>query len=127
WDEERKCLWAIGFGELLACEVEGKTITVKARHKLPDDDGHDLSAVPNSPDLILSTHASVWRFHRDTGAFRPDPLLKNRIEVKGIDFHPQIGRIAVVQAAGGNWWTDTIELLEPATKIKLPGEIIYKA
>ena len=127
WDEARKCLWALGFGELLACEVAHDKLTVKTRHKLPDEDGHDLRAVPGSPDLILSTHASVWRFHRDEVIFRPDPDLKGRVEVKSADIHPTTGRLAVVQASGKNWWTEQLEFLHPATELTLKGETLYKA
>jgi hypothetical protein len=127
WDDGRKCLWALGFSELLACGLDGAKLDVKARHKLPDDDGHDLRAVPGSPELVLSTHGSVWRFHRDTGAFRADPGMKGRVEVKGIDIHPKTRQQVIVQAAAGNWWTDTLELREPAAKIRLAGEVIYKA
>lgn len=127
WDEARKCLWALGFGELLACEVAGGKLTVKARHKLPDEDGHDLRAVPGSPDLMLSTHAGVWRFHRDDALFRPDPDLKDRVEVKSADFHPVSGRLVVVQASGKNWWTEQLEFLHPAAKLNFKGETLYKA
>jgi hypothetical protein len=127
WDETRKCLWALGFGELLACEIAGDKITVKTRHKLPDNDGHDLRAVPGSPDLMLSTHAGVWRFHRDEARFRPDPDLKDRVEVKSADFHPATGRLVVIQSSGRNWWTETIELLHPAAKRTFKGETLYKA
>ena len=127
WDEARKCLWALGFGELLACEIAEDKITVKARHRLPDNDGHDLRAVPGSPDLMLSTHAGVWRFHRDESRFRPDPDLMDRVGVKSADLHPATGRLAVVQASGEHWWTETIELLHPAAKRIFKGETLYKA
>ena len=127
WDEARKCLWALGFGEMLACTIEGGKLAVKSRHKLPDDDGHDLRAVPGSPDLMLSTHTSVWRFHRDDAVFRPDPDLKDRMVVKSFDIHPRSKRLAVIQASGKNWWTDTLELLHPARTLTLKGETLYKA
>jgi hypothetical protein len=127
WDEARKCLWALGFGELLACEVANDKLAVKARHKLPDEDGHDLRAVPGSPDIMLSTHAGVWRFHRDDAVFRPDPDLKDRFEVKSADFHPVTGRLAVVQSSGENWWSEQLEFLHPAAKLTIKGETLYKA
>lgn len=127
WDAPRKLLWALGFSELIACEVAGRKITVKNRHKLPDQDGHDLRAVPGSPDLMLSTHAGVWRFHRDEAVFRPDPDLNDRVEVKSADIHPASGRLLMVQASGKNWWTDNLELLHPAAKLTMKGETLYKA
>lgn len=127
WDETRKCLWALGFGELLACSIDGRKITVKARHTLPDDDGHDLSAAPGSPDLFVTTHASVWRFNRDEAVFRADLDLKDRPEVKSVDIHPRSGRTAVIQPSGKSWWSDSLELLHPATKLPCKGETLYKA
>ncbi|QJE97441.1 DUF6528 family protein [Luteolibacter luteus] len=131
WDEERTGLWAIGFKELLFCQMKKGdpplSFQVKARYPLPDEDGHDLRPVPHSPELILSTHAHVWRFHRDKGEFKPDSELKDRVETKSIDIHPKTGRIMLTQASGENWWTNFVELLNPAAKITLEREKIYKA
>lgn len=127
WDEARKCLWALGFDELLACNIEGRKLAVKARHKLPDEDGHDLSAVASSPELVLSTHASVWRFHRDKATFRADPDLKDRAKVKSVDIHPRSSRVAVIEPSGKSWWSDSLELMHPAAKLPFKGETLYKA
>lgn len=131
WDEERTGLWALGFEELLFLQMKKGDAPLsfqpKARYALPDEDGHDLRAVPHSPDLVLSTHGHVWRFHRDKGEFRPDSELKDRVETKSIDIHPKTGRVLVVQASGENWWTNFVELLNPAAKITLEKERIYKA
>lgn len=131
WDESRQCLWALGFSELIACTLADAhgTLDVKvtARDRLPDEDGHDLRAVPGGDDLILSTHKSVWRFDRSKPGFRPDPDLKDLERVKSIDFHPASGRIAVVRASGENWWTGSIDFLHPESKITLAKERLYKA
>ena len=131
WDEERTGLWALGFEELLFLQMKKGDAPLsfqpKARYPLPDKDGHDLRPVPHSPDLILSTHAQVWRFNRNKGEFRADVDLKDRAETKSIDIHPKTGRILVVQASGENWWTNFVELLNPAARITLGKERIYKA
>ncbi|WP_193214467.1 DUF6528 family protein [Luteolibacter marinus] len=127
WDDQRKCLWALGFEELIACTLEENRLEVKSRHALPDKDGHDLRAIPGSSELVLSTHAGVWRFDRDKPGFRADPLLKDRLEIKSIDVHPVSGRTVTVQASGGNWWTDTIGFLRPDATLQLPDERLYKA
>ncbi len=76
---------------------------------------------------MLSTHASVWRFHRDDAVFRPDPDLKDHLKVKSADFHPATGRLVVVEATGKSWWSDQLEFLHPAAKLTLKGETLYKA
>lgn len=127
WDGPRKVLWALGHDVLLACTIVDNTLVVKNRHHLPDNDGHDLRAVPRSTDLILSTHAGVHRFDRENATFRDDLELKDRLQTKSIDLHPTSGQVVIVQAAGDHWWTDVIELLHPAGKIELKGETLYKA
>lgn len=131
WDDDLSGLWAIGFKELVFCQrSKGNPpgdFSIKDRYPLPDEDGHDLRKVPNSTDLVLSTHAHVWRFDRDERKFRPDPYLKDRVETKSIDIHPGTGQIATVQAADENWWTDFVELLLPAGKVELKKEKVYKA
>ena len=130
WDEARRCLWALGYQELLACTLvfePSLALEVKAKYKVPDKGGHDLRAIPGSPDLVLSSHSHVWRFDREKKAFRPDPDLKDRVKTKCVDVHPENGRVIVTQAKGENWWTDFVELRNPAGRIELPGERIYKA
>ncbi len=132
WDATRECLWALGFKELLAYRLKtaagtAPALEVKSRHPLPDEDGHDLRPVPGSAELVLSTHAHVWRFDRDTLSFKADPDLKESVKTKCVDIHPGTRRVAVVQAEGGNWWGDTIEMHHPPGKITLEGERIYKA
>lgn len=127
WDDGRKRLWALGFDRLLACALENGKLVVKASHALPDKDGHDLRPVPGSAELILSTETGVSRFDRDTFLFRADPDFADRPETKSIDIQPQTGRIVSIRASGGDWWTDTIDLHHPAAKIRLKGEILYKA
>jgi len=127
WDEARQCLWALGFDELIACTLKNRMLFVKSRHKLPDDDGHDLRAVPHSADLILSTHSSVWRFHRDDAVFRPEPMLEHRAKVKSIDIHPASSRIAMIQSTKKQWWSDSVHLFLPNAKHSITDAILYKA
>ena len=129
WDDSRKTLWALGYEELLACELgsgDSRTLTVKERHALPDKDGHDLRAVPGSADLILSTDHHVWRFDREKKSFRADPILGDSKLVKCTEPNAA-GRLLVVQASEEKWWTDEIHFHNPDTKLQIPGEMIYKA
>ena len=111
---------------LAAWDSPTPKLELKSRHPLPDDNGHDLRAMPASADLVLSTHKHVWLFDRDKGEFRPHPDLHERPAVKTVEPHPQTGRLVVVQAKKPNWWTDAITLLHPAGECRLEGEKIYK-
>lgn len=130
WDGKRDVLWAMGYEELVSCELgpkDGKLAPrITGRFPLPDKDGHDLRAVPESPELVLSTDKGVWRFDRETKTFRADPDLKDRAMVKCTDTQPDTGRRAFTQADGGNWWTDTVRFLNPEGEMKMDGERIYK-
>ncbi|WP_367874572.1 DUF6528 family protein [Luteolibacter sp. Populi] len=129
WDEPRKILWALGFEELLACELkaeESPALEVKARYPLPDKDGHDLRAVPGAADLVLSTHGHVWRFDREKKEFRKDPELGDRKLVKCVEPNAA-GRLLVIKASEEHWWAEEIGFLNPAGKVSLKGEMVYKA
>lgn len=131
WDEDRQTLWALGFDELRRYETAdwetaSPSLKLVQTFKTPDEGGHDLQAVPGGDDLVLSTHAGVWRFDRETKEFRPDDAFGKLAHVKCVSHHPTSGRVAVVQASEEAWWTDTIRLTEPEGKIVLPGEKIYK-
>ncbi|BCU76803.1 DUF6528 family protein [Luteolibacter sp. LG18] len=131
WDEGRKKLYALGFTELRTYslkdwETETPSLVQEKSTPLPDEDGHDLRPVPGSADLVVTTHGHVWLFDRDQGAIRPHPEWKDRAQVKCIDVHPKSGRVFLNQAAGGNWWNDSFELLRPDRKIRMESEKLYK-
>ena len=128
WDDGRKLLWALGYDILIACRIDGDSLEKMQSHELPDADGHDLRAVPGSQELMLSTHKGVWLFDREKHTFRPQPRMHDWETVKCIDIHPANGRIAVVRAEGGNWWTDTVRFLGPEGGTPVDGEkVLYKA
>lgn len=131
WDAARERLWAIGLTVLRAYRLkdwasETPSLVLDAEFRLPDEGGHELQAVPGSADLVLSTHASVWRFDRDARTFRPDPDLRDRHDVKSVSIHPVTGRMAFTQAEAPNWWTSRIRLLHPDDEVVREGERLYK-
>lgn len=132
WDEKRKRLFALGFKELRSYSLKNwdgpaPSLAMETTSPLPDDDGHDLRPVPGSDDLVFSTAGHVWLFHRETLAIRPHPDWKDLAEVKSIDIHPATGRAVLIQAAGGNWWSDSLRLISPDRTIRIEGEKLYKA
>lgn len=131
WDEKRQRLWALGFEELRSYSLKDwdtatPSLVLEKSHPLPDKDGHDLRPVPKSPDMVISTHANVWLFDRETSAFRIHGELKDRAIVKCVDPHPETGRLLVVQASEKNWWSDSFEFLNPEGKRTMKGERLYK-
>jgi hypothetical protein len=131
WDEPRARLWALGEKELRSYRLEGWTtdqpsLVLDHRYPLPDLGGHELSAVPRSPHLIVSTHAGVWRFDRDTHEFIPEPDLQGLHDVKSAVIDAATGRLAYTQAERPEWWTSHIRFLHPQGDVHLVGERIYK-
>lgn len=131
WDATRERLWAIGLDVLRAYRLVDwdsatPSLALDSEFRLPDEGGHDLQAVPGSPDLVLSTHASVWRFDRDRRTFRPDPDLAGLHDVKSVSMHPGTGRLAYTKAEPPDWWTSRIRLRHPDGEVERNGERLYK-
>lgn len=131
WDPRRERLWALGDGDLKAYRLsvrnpEQPALIEAASHALPTPGGHDLRAVPGTPNLVVTTNTDVYLFDRRTGTFGAFPGLSGKKKVKSVDIHPRTGRILFTQA-DESWWTHTIRFLEPAGTIAGPGEKTYKA
>ena len=131
WDAARERLWAVGLKVLRAYrlahwDTATPSLVLDAEYALPDEGGHELQAVPGSPDLVVSTHASVWRFDREARRFRPDPDLQGRQDVKSVSIHPATGRLAFTQAEPPDWWTSRIRLRHPDGEVVRDGERLYK-
>jgi len=131
WDAQRERLWALGHDELRCYALEAwaqakPSLTLEATYPLPDSDGHDLSAVPQSDDLVVTTHAHVYLFGRNQRGFRPHPLLADHGLVKGVTIHPLSGRLVYVQADPTHWWGTSLHLLTPAGEVRLENERLYR-
>ncbi|MGV3661883.1 MAG: DUF6528 family protein [Prosthecobacter sp.] len=132
WDESRHCLWALGFSELRRYELKGweggtPSLALVASHPLPDEDGHDLQAVPGSSDLVLSTDHHVYLFDRDKPAFHLHPRLGEVGHAKCVSTHPTTGRVAFIHGNDKAWWSGVIGFLAPQGEAKLGAERVYKA
>ena len=132
WDQERKCLWVLGLKELRRYELKDwdtatPSLVQQSTVDLPDEDGHDLQAVPHSRDLSVTTAHHVYLFDRDKPAFHPHPQLGDRVNVKSLNVHPVTGRILFTQGDAPAWWTKSLHLLSPAADIAAPAEHLYKA
>lgn len=125
WDASRERLWALGFDELRTYRLENwetaePGLALDEAFRLPDDDGHDLRAVPQSDDLVLTTAKSVLLFDRTTKKFRKHPQVPQLEHVKSVDVHPASGRIIVGQ------WSKQLSLFAPPGTITFPENRPYK-
>lgn len=129
WDEKRDLLWALGNDQLRAYRVaEGDgRLGLEFQTKLPEDNGHDLTPMPGSPRLFISTGHRCWFFDRDTRQLVPHDVLGEMEKIKSYSVHPGTGRIAYVQAEGTNWWAQRVRFLNPEGVLQLPGQRLYKA
>ncbi|MBP6963553.1 MAG: hypothetical protein KBC96_04010 [Armatimonadetes bacterium] len=132
WDRARRTLWALGDKEIRSYRLRGwysdaPQLELSGTHPLPEGGGHDLYPVPGTSMLSVSAWSRCFLFDTETHGIRPHDLLLKAYSIKSLDLSPDTGRLAYVQAEGGNWWSDDIHLLNPSGTITLPGERIYKA
>lgn len=133
WDAGRERLWALGLKvlhcyKLEAWDTDQPKLALDKEYDLPDAGGHDLQAVPESNDLVISTHEHVHLFDRDRRTFRPHPQLADRPDVKCVSIHPKTARTVWLHGEPEHWWTDTLRFLNPEKPdLRLPGERLYKA
>lgn len=132
WDESRKRLWAIGYDVLESYSLQDWDSETPSLHReasfpLPDAGGHDLQAIPESDDLVLSTHDHVYLFDREQEDFRPHPELGDERNVKCVSTSGETGRVVWLKGKGDAWWTDTHGFIKPTGEMVLTGEKLYKA
>ncbi|MCB1122080.1 MAG: hypothetical protein KJT03_11060 [Verrucomicrobiae bacterium] len=131
WDSKRERLWALGYEELRSYRLKdwdtpAPKLERTATFKLPTTGGHDLSPIPGSAGLVVTTSKHVFIFDRDRGTFSQHAALGNEPGVKCVSVHPETGRIAWVQGEDGEWWSPRIRFLEPNGEVRLEGERLYK-
>ncbi len=132
WDDSRQTLWAIGMDtlesySLMNWDSQAPTMEKQASYPLPNEGGHDLQPVPQSDDLVLSTHEHVYLFDRENHLFRPHPELHDKKNVKCVSVQSADGPTVWLQGDADTWWTQTLHFLSPAAKQSLPEEKLYKA
>lgn len=132
WDEKRQVLWALGGSQLRTYalakwDTEQPELVMTAQYPLPDRGGHDLSPVPGTDLLSLTTLRHSWLFDRTKHVFSPHPRLADFVNVKCITIHPVTKQTVWTQADKGFWWTATLRFLDPEGTLELKGERLYKA
>ena len=131
WDDGRALLWAVGGDYLRSYRLVGggtasPRLEQAAEYRLPDSDAHDLSPVPGSDLLAVTTHSHAWIFNRSQHDFSLHPQLGGEADVKSIAVHPITKQVAFTQAGKGVWWTDKLRFAGPQKTVALEGERMYK-
>jgi len=131
WDNERQILWALGDEELRAYRLlnwqsASPALRRDATFQLPDTGGHDLSPVPRTPLLFVSTGRHGWYFNRTQSRFMAHNVLINAAAIKSYSVNAATGQAAYTQAEGSNWWSERVHFLRPNGVLHLPGERLYK-
>lgn len=130
WDEQRQVLWALGDSQLREYQLQDWATLPRLRlvstTQLPEIVGHDLSPVPNSSEMGITTDQHCWLFNRDTRTIRKDPILGDVGRVKSIDVHPTTGQIVYVRA-DTSWWSERLRFVLPERILPIPGAHFYKA
>jgi hypothetical protein len=130
WDQDRNVLWALG-GDVLRAYDVGKAGATRLQRtfelKLPDEGGHDLSPIPGTSRLFVSTGDRCWYFDRETRQITPHDTIGDLAHVKSYTVHPRTGRVIYIQAEGENWWAEHLHFQQPPGTLRLAGERLYKA
>jgi hypothetical protein len=131
WDEQRQSLWALSDEEIRiyrisAWNTDTPRLLLDQAVRLPEAGGHDLSPVPGTAFLSVTTNGHCWLFDRDSKKLTRHPLLGDRAAIKCIGVHPATGEIAYTEAERPNWWTTRIRFINPENTCSVSGEQFYK-
>ncbi|WP_460760940.1 DUF6528 family protein [Niabella terrae] len=128
WNAETKRLYALGFDQLRSYRLAGKSgapsLKQEAVWTLPDEGGHDLTAIGKDA-LLVSTHENVYRFNLETGKFTVFVPLQGRHNIKSANFEPGSEKL-VYTIAEESWWTHNIYLNTKPARIPIPDLRVYK-
>jgi hypothetical protein len=132
WDQGRGVLWALGMRELKTYRLQdwdssNPSLAEADSYPLPDNSGHDLSTVPGTQLLAMTTGRHVWYFDREKRTFLAHETLGEIPGVKCVHVNPATRQMLWTISEPPNWWTEQIRFGNPAKTVRLAGEKIYKA
>ena len=132
WDNGRQLLYALAHEHLYALRLDNllkdsPKIVLVETIILPEEGGHNLSAVPGSDLLLISTGNHAWTYDRKSGALKLHPQLGEIKDIKSMDTNPRSGQVSWTRGEDGNWWSENVYFINPPDTLTLSGERIYKA
>ncbi|WP_257666426.1 DUF6528 family protein [Parapedobacter tibetensis] len=128
WQPSSQRLYALGYDRLLAYELvdweTAPTLRQVDNWTLPDNGGHDLSAI-DGDHMLVTTHKNVWQFEASTGSFTPFEPLLDVANVKSVNFNGDTDLLAYTKGEI-EWWTHHIYIGNPKVTIDMPNLKLYK-
>jgi len=130
WNAKRERLYAVGLMELREYSLQdwksnSPSLKLENEWKLPDRDGHDLSFVSNDKLLVSTAHSVFW-FDIGKAEFTHFEPLKNKGEVKSVNYNEKTGQLVYTKAEE-SYWTFNIYMKQPDKTIHVPDVKLYKA
>lgn len=129
WNEKQQRLFALGFSELRSYRLvdwnsSEPLLVLEKSWKLPDEGGHDLSAVDDNT-MIVSTHHNVFNFDIKKQQFTVFEPLAGKRDIKSANYNKVSQRLVYTQAEQ-SWWTFNIYSVNPGQTIRIPDIKLYK-
>ncbi len=127
WNRDTETLWTLGFETIRSYTILQNPVFLlqTGSYPLPNLNGHDLSPVPGTQKLYVSTGKHVFIFDTETGEFEKHPSIGDCESVKSISHHPETGEVMFVGADQGEYRSDTIRFESSNKTISYSGT--YKA
>ena len=129
WMPKAKQLFALGYDELRAYslknwETEKPELQLLKKWVLPENGGHDLTAVSDTR-LILTTTLGVWVFNTSDEQFSPFELLNQVGNVKSVNYNETTKELIYTKGEI-SWWTHNIYSKNPDKIFTIPDINLYK-
>lgn len=129
WNKKLQRLFALGFDELRSYRLAGGNgagplLVLEKSWKLPDEGGHDLSAVDDH-EMIVTTHNNVFKFDIEKKTFTVFEPLAGKHNIKSANYNKKNRRLVYTQAEQ-SWWTFNIYSINPGQTIPIPDIKLYK-
>lgn len=129
WNNKLKKLYALGYDvlreySLLNWESDKPSLKLEQSWKIPGIGGHDLTPI-NDKEMIVTEHGSVWIFNIADQKFTPFEPLKNRENIKSVNFNSKNNSL-IYTAAEISWWTHNIYMENPKKRLTINNINLYK-
>lgn len=129
WNDTYKRLFVLGFDELRCYSLKDwdsrqPGLTLEKTWKLPEEGGHDLSAI-NDNEMLVSMHHNIYLFNIPGAQFAVFGPLADQHNIKSANYNRQSGQLVYTQAEE-SWWTHHIYIKNPDRTISIPYIRLYK-